>query len=140
MPRLSRWFVRASLVYFVAGFTLGAVMLTGKAVTWPQMSRWLMAPHIEFLLIGWTVQLTMGVAFWILPRFEGGKSRGMVGAAWLAFALLNLGVLLTASEPFVHGAGFTRLSGRAAEAGAVVAFCLHAWPRIRAASTHKGER
>jgi hypothetical protein len=64
----------------------------------------------------------------------------MVGAAWLAFALLNLGVLLTASEPLFHGAGFTRLSGRAAEAGAVVAFCLHSWPRIKAASTPKGER
>ena len=140
MPRLSCWLVRASLVYLVAGFTLGAVMLTSKAVPWPQVSRWLMAPHIEFLLIGWTVQLTMGVAFWILPRFEGGRSRGTVGAAWLAFALLNLGVLLTASEPLVPGAGFTRLSGRAAEAGAVIAFCLHAWPRVRAASTHKGER
>jgi len=140
MPRLSRWFVRASLVYFVAGFTLGAVMLTLKAVTWPQAAGWLMTPHIEFLLIGWTVQLTMGVAFWILPRFDGGRSRGSAGAAWLAFALLNVGVILAASEPLFHGAGFTRLSGRAAEASAVAAFCLHAWPRIRAASAQKRER
>ena len=140
MPRLSCWFVRASLVYLVAGFTIGAVMLILKAVPWAQASGWLMTPHIEFLLIGWTVQLTMGVAFWILPRFEEGRSRGAVGAAWLAFALLNAGVILVASEPLFHGAGFTRLSGRAAEAGAVAAFCLHAWPRIRAASAQKRER
>lgn len=52
---------------------------------WPGSSP----PHVEFMLIGWTVQLTMGVAFWILPRFEGGVSRGAVGYAWFAFVLLN---------------------------------------------------
>ena len=49
-------------------------------------------------------------------------------------------LILVASEPLFHGAGFARLSGRAAEAGAVAAFCLHAWPRIRAASAQKRER
>ena len=33
MLRLSCWFIRASLAYLVAGFTLGALMLTLKAGT-----------------------------------------------------------------------------------------------------------
>ena len=93
MPRLSCWFIRASLAYLVTGFTLGALMLTLKAVVRYEGVGLLMTPHVEFLLIGWTVQLTMGVAFWILPRFEGGTSRGAVGYAWLAFVLLNAGVI-----------------------------------------------
>jgi len=68
-------------------------MLTLKAVVRYEGVGLLMTPHVEFLLIGWTVQLTMGVAFWILPRFEGGTSRGAVGYAWLAFVLLNAGVI-----------------------------------------------
>jgi len=134
VPRLSRWFIRASLAYLVAGFTLGALMLTLKAVVRYEGVGLLMTPHVEFLLIGWTVQLTMGVAFWILPRFEGGTSRGAVGYAWLAFVLLNTGVILAGLGPVLGDAGFIRLSGRAAEAGAAIAFGLHAWRRIRRTS------
>ena len=94
----------------------------------------MMTPHVEFLLIGWTVQLTMGVAFWILPRFEGGTSRGAAGYAWLAFVLLNAGVILAGLGPVLGDAGFIRRSGRAAEAGAAFAFGLHAWRRIRRTS------
>ena len=64
MPRLSCCFIRASLAYLVAGFTLGALMLTLKAVVrYEGVGLLMMTPHVEFLLIGWTVQLTMGVAF-----------------------------------------------------------------------------
>ena len=134
MPRLSRWFIHASLAYLVAGFSLGGVMLTLKALArYDGMGR-LMAPHVEFLLIGWTGQLTLGVAFWILPRFEGGASRGVVRYAWLAFVLLNVGVMLAALAPIFGDAGFMRLSGRFAEAGAAAAFALQAWRRIRGAS------
>ena len=45
---------------------------------------WTLLPsHIEFLLIGWTVQLALGVAFWILPRWQ--TQRGDVRPAWAAF-------------------------------------------------------
>ena len=134
MPRLSCWFIRASLAYLVAGFTLGALMLTLKAVVRYDGMGLLRTPHVEFLLIGWTVQVTMGVAFWILPRFEGGTSRRAVGYAWLAFVLLNAGVILAGLGPVLGDAGFIRLAGQVAEAGAAVAFALHAWRRIRRAS------
>jgi uncharacterized membrane protein YidH (DUF202 family) len=63
MPVLSRWFIRASLAYLVAGFSLGALMLAFKACARHGVMWRLFTPHVEFLLIGWTVQLTMGVAF-----------------------------------------------------------------------------
>src|SRR6059036_3318098 len=94
----------------------------------------LVAPHVELLLIGWTLQLTMGVAFWILPRGEGGASRGVVGYARLAFVLLNLGVIATAFGPIVGIPEEVRLLGRASEAAAATAFGLHAWRRVRRAS------
>jgi hypothetical protein len=47
-----------------------------------------------------------------------------VRLAWIAWALLNAGVLLGL-------AGVTTLLGRLAEAGAALAFAIHAWPRIK---------
>jgi heme/copper-type cytochrome/quinol oxidase subunit 1 len=54
---------------------------------------WRLLPvHIEFLLFGWIVQLVLGVASWIFPRFW--RSRGNQTPAWISFGLLNLGVWL----------------------------------------------
>jgi hypothetical protein len=85
--------------------------------------------HIEFLLFGWTVQLVMGVGFWIFPRFW--QSRGNEKAAWLAFGLLNAGVWLAGVGPTVGAPVLISVLGRLAEAGAAVAFAAHAWPRIK---------
>jgi hypothetical protein len=71
----------------------------------------------------------LGVAFWIFPRFW--RSRGDERAAWLAFALLNLGVWLAGGGIFLGAPGWVTLLGRLAEAGAAVAFAWHIWPRIK---------
>ena len=136
MPRLSCWFIRAALVYLVLGFTLGGLLLVEKGVSLhPALWRLLMA-HIDFLLFGWTVQLVMGVAFWILPRYrEGASPRGNEGAGWLAFVLLNGGVWLAGVGPLLAGRGglatVVPVLGRLAEAGAGVAFGVHAWSRVK---------
>ncbi len=134
MPRLSVWFVRASLVYLVAGFSLGAVMLSLKALARPGTMAALLPSHVDFLLVGWTVQLVMGVAFWILPRFEGGVSRGAVGWAWLAFVLINAGAVLAGVGGLTRAGDVARFAGRAAEAAAALAFGLHAWRRVKRVS------
>lgn len=129
MPRLSCWFVRAALLYLAIGFSLGALLLAHKGLGWsPLWWRWLPA-HIEFLMIGWTGQLILGVAFWILPRFGGSRRRE--GAAWLAFGLINLGVLLAGWGPVLAAPTWVVLAGRLAELAAMAAFAFHAWPRIK---------
>lgn len=128
MPRLSAWFIRAALIYLALGFTFGALLLWNKGVPLHPLTWRLLPVHMEFLLVGWTVQLALGVAFWILPRWQG--ERGDVRPAWAAFVLINAGVLLVAGAPFAGVAGMT-LAGRACEAAAAAAFALHAWPRVK---------
>ena len=61
--------VRAALLHLGMGFTFGALMLFDKAVSfYPEVWR-LWSIHVEVTLVGWIVQLAMGVAFWIMPRF-----------------------------------------------------------------------
>ena len=131
MPRLSVWFVRAASLYLALGFTLGALMLADKGVPFAPWLVRLLPAHVEFVLFGWTVQLAMGVAFWILPRFEGGASRGRVWLAWLALGLLNAGVWLAGAGAVLDWPPALLLLGRVCEAAAAAAFALHAWPRIK---------
>ncbi len=129
MPRLSCWFVRASLLYLAVGVTFGGLLLAHKGIPLHPFLWRLLPLHIEFLLFGWLVQLAMGVAFWIFPRFW--RSRGNERPAWVAFGLLNAGVLLAGISPLLAWPAWFILIGRLAEAGAAVAFAIHAWPRVK---------
>lgn len=127
MPRLSAWAVRASLIYLLSGFTIGALTLSHKGVPyWAGVWR-LLPAHIEFLIAGWMIQLAFGVAFWILPRFPGG-SRGDERPAWAALILLNLGILFAAASGY---AAWALLPARLLESAAALLFILHAWKRVK---------
>ena len=128
MPRPSVWFVRASLLYFLLGFTFGALILAQKGISYSPAVWNLFPIHMEFLLIGWFAQLAMGVAFWILPRFSSGPPRGNVSLIWISFVLINLGVLSSVLSLWFPVA---LLIGRAAEAIAGILFAIGLWRRVK---------
>ncbi len=128
MPRLSVWFVRLSLIYFLLGFTFGALILAQKGISYYPPVWNLFPIHMEFLLIGWFAQLAMGVAFWILPRFSAGPARGNVKWIWISFVLINLGILFSALQLWLPTA---MLIGRAAEATAGIVFAIGLWRRVK---------
>jgi hypothetical protein len=125
MTRVSAWFVRVSLCHLIGGFAIGALMLANKGLVfavWPWSLR---GAHIEMLIMGWVVQMVMGVAIWIFPRFGmRGTSSGGGVTAWLAFGFLNSGVLLVCAG----GPGLA--SGRLLEIGAAASFAVHLWRRV----------
>ena len=131
MTRLSVWTVRTALLYLGMGFLIGALMLTQKGLPFdPAMLR-MLPLHIEFVLIGWTLQLAMGVAFWILPRFSREPRYGNQIFGWLAFALLNIGVLCAGLGQWLGTFSIVFLAGRLIELSASLFFVLHAWPRVK---------
>lgn len=128
MPRLSVWFVRASLIYFLLGFTFGALILAEKGISYYPLV-WILFPiHIEFLFVGWFAQLAMGVAFWILPRFSTGQPRGNENLVQLSFVLINMGIILTVLNFWLPPA---TLIGRAVEASAGILFAIGLWRRVK---------
>jgi hypothetical protein len=130
MPRLSVWMIRAALTHLGIGFLFGGLMLANKGVPFePRLWR-LLPVHIDLLLIGWLLQLAMGVAFWIAPRFS---DRPRYGRAWLvgaAFILLNSGVLLSAGGDWSGTPGAT-LVGWGCILTAGLCFVIHLVPRIK---------
>lgn len=140
MPRLSRWFILVSLCHLVAGFTLGGLLLVQKVVLLHPILWQLMSAHGELLLIGWVLQLIMGVAYWILPRYPRPPARGNVAVAGLAFVLLNAGVLLSAFAVALAAPAYVGMTGRGGVALAAVAFAFNAWPRVKATELTARER
>jgi hypothetical protein len=135
MPTLSRYFIRSALVYLGIGFTLGGLILSAKAGATDPRVWSLLAVHIAFLVNGWLVQLSLGVAYWILPRIHLGD-RGRRGWAWASFVMLQTGLVLAG----ISGAGLwfpplTQLFAPAfcLQAIGIGLFAVHAWPRIRPA-------
>ena len=132
MPRLSVWLVRSALCYLAIGIFAGAVLLMSRGVFLGAWVGRLLPIHIEFLLIGWTLQLALGVAFWILPRFRAGSERGRERLVWVSYVLLNTGVLAVAIGQAFGLPPVIPLLGHTAEALAAAVFALHAWSRVKA--------
>lgn len=100
MPALSRWCVRCALIYLVVGMGVGSWLLIEQAnghapgTTWPVL-------HAHLLLVGFLLLLIMGVAHWMFPRVHG--TRVGRGGGWVAFALVNAGLILRVlAEPRVN--------------------------------------
>jgi cbb3-type cytochrome oxidase subunit 1 len=125
VPRVSAWFVRAALCHLVLGFAVGAALLAHKGGALG-FDPWPVRPvHIELLIVGWMIQLVMGVAVWIFPRFVLRRApRRSATTAWLAFALLNMGVLLASLG------GSWLAAGRLSEIAAAASFAVHLWGRV----------
>lgn len=123
--------MRAALVFLAAGITAGALLLAGRGVGVAARLVWLLPIHVEFLLMGWTVQLVLGIAYWILPAAPTGAERGHPAITWAAFGCFNAGVLLAALAGAIGTSRFLLLTGRSLEAVAAAGFLIQAWPRIR---------
>ena len=97
MPVPSVWMLRAALLHLALGSLLGAWLLGAKAGALPPPPAFTFNGHGALLLLGWLAQLTLGVAYWILPRLPAEPVRGPAWIPWLTLALFNGGTLLAAT-------------------------------------------
>jgi hypothetical protein len=140
MPPIARTFVKAAFLCFLATVFLGALMMLDR---WLSFGHWLKVVYLSqlhLLLVGWITQLSIGVAYWIFPRFlkeQDPRPRGSDTLAWAVLVCLNAGLLLRFlfepfylldAEPWL--AGLMALSG-VLQALAVVGFVWLVWGRIR---------
>lgn len=130
MPTPSRWLIRLSFVYLFLGILMGALMLIHKAY-FLHSAIWMLLPiHIEVTIFGWIIQLTLGTAYWILPRFLEGSPRGDSKLAYAMIASLNLGIIFVIADSLLSFALSLDLVGRIFELIAVGLFVTLHWNRI----------
>jgi hypothetical protein len=137
MPRLTRYFIKTALIYLVASLFIGALVLARAAFDLPAELAALTPVYFHLFMVGWVTQLIFGMLFWMLPRHSKERPRGDERLAWVAYVLINLGLLLRAvDEPLVAlqpawGAGWLLAASAVVQLIGGWAFIGNAWPRVR---------
>lgn len=130
MPTVSRWMIKAALIYFGIGITAGAYMLLNKGWSMDP-GAWLLLPyHIEIMVFGWILQFVMGVVYWMMPRFVEGPPRGPGWQSWLMAGMLNAGIVLNLINYALGAIPLITLFGRLFEVGSIGLFIFIHWDRI----------
>jgi cbb3-type cytochrome oxidase subunit 1 len=121
-------FLRASLVWLVAGVTLGVAMAASPALVVYRTA------HLHLLLLGFVAGMIFGVGYHVFPRFAGRPLRhpALVPVHWW---LANGGVAAMASGFALRAAGVAwgpallTAGGTAAALGAYL-FAWNVWRTI----------
>jgi hypothetical protein len=102
MPKLSRYFIKFGLLYFVGGLLIGTIMLAQPVFNLPPEISVLRPVYLHWLTIGWLTQLIMGVAYWMFPKYSREQPRGKEYLGWATIILLNSGLILRSiGEPAI---------------------------------------
>ena len=106
------------------------ILLINKALNFEPVI-WIFLPvHIEFMIFGWIIQFTLGVAHWMLPRFLVGEPRGQTFLAYLMVFVLNLGIWLFILAELRDVSNTLRLIARSLELVGVLLFASLHWKRV----------
>lgn len=130
MPTLSVWMLRLSLVYLLITALSGSVLLIHKSIPL-HAAVWSLLPiHFEIAIWGWLVQFVMGTAYWMFPRYLTGTKRGNEIYIVISVILLNAGILLLVSAPFISPEGAIKAISRFVIIVSVALFSASLWNRV----------
>ena len=132
MSRITVWFIRCAVIYFIAAMVIGIVM-TVKGGVYP-----LKPIHTHLNLLGWISMMVYGVGYHILPRFSGVPlwcDKLAIAHIWTAnIGLLGMVAGWALKESFGNGIlhGFAMLEGLS-----IIFFAINMLKTIRAVEPPK---
>lgn len=133
MPTLTRWFLKAALLYLL--FALVAGILLALPLRNPLTGFF--PAYFHMLTFGWLTQLIFGVAFWMFPKFNLAKPRGHEWLGWATFISFNVGLVLRIIAEPINAATPSALTGWTLVASALlqwlagVGFAINTWTRVK---------
>jgi len=146
MPTLTRYFIKSGLIFFGLAILTALLLALQEAFALFPASVKLMPVFWHFLVFGWVTQIIMGVSVWMFPRKTRKASRGDETLAWVAFILLNIGLVLRAvAEPWAGNPMDTWLNGTLAASAVLqwaagMSYIIVIWPRVRGRRKRKRKR
>jgi hypothetical protein len=130
MPTITRYFIKAAMIYFVVGMAMGFVITAQSLLNLPISILILNPTYLHMLVVGWITQLIFGVAYWMFPKYSKEKPRGNERLGWAIFVLLNGGLFLRViAEPLTIG--WLLPIAAVTEWVAVLLFIIAVWPRVK---------
>ena len=137
MPPLTRYFIKTALIYLVAALLIGVLLLARSAIDLPVEIAALSPVYFHLLMVGWVTQLIFGMLFWLLPKYSKERPRGNERLVWVAYILVNVGLVLRIiGEPIVSikpewGFGWMLMLSALLQLIGGWAFISNAWSRVK---------
>ncbi len=137
MPLLSRMFIKAGLIYFAIGLLVGVLYLGQPLFHLPAVLALLYPVYIHLLMVGWVMQLIIGVVIWMFPKYSKEHPRGSDRLGWIVFWLLNIGLILRIfGEPLITlkpewNLGWTLAASAILQLLAGWGFVINTWGRVK---------
>lgn len=129
MSKITVWFIRFAIIYFLLAILLGLHMsVAGPVYPW-------MPIHTHFNLLGWMSMMIYGVGYHILPRFSG-KPLFSDALATAQLWLSNIGLIGMAAGWWVRnesGSSTVLVVFALVEALSIVFFAVNMLKTIKAA-------
>lgn len=127
------------MVCFVLAILVALADPLGQVLAFGSLYRLSLMPVFWHLLaVGWITQIIIGVSIWMFPRYSKEKKRGPITIGWIAFGLLNLGLLIRiVMEPWqapteLDGLRQAGLVGSSVMQWlAAVGYVAIIWPRVK---------
>ncbi|MEX0648841.1 MAG: hypothetical protein WEA56_12605 [Balneolaceae bacterium] len=142
MTKISRWFIKMGMVYFLLGMFLSFV----SELPFLRTGSLLLPVYWHMLVMGWITQVIIGVSIWMFPRKRHDQSKKESRLAWFCFWTLNTGLVLRfLSEPFLplfQGdlvITITVIFSSALQVLAVIFYVAEIWPRVQPKKKRKRE-
>ena len=137
MPQLTRWFIKAGLIYFVVASAMGGLVLAREVVALPAWLALLRPVYLHLLMVGWVSQLIFGVVYWMFPKLSRERPRGSQTLGWIVFVSLNVGLLLrVVAEPLATlrpdlSIGWALVLSAVLQLVAGLGFIANTWGRVK---------
>jgi hypothetical protein len=129
-------FIRAALIWFALGLVWAAAIMLIKVADRAELRHAFITAHTHMLLVGFFLNIVMGVAFWMFPR--PADKRLNEPLAVVAYMLLNVGLALRVGSEWAQeeyqGQVYGVILGTAGVLQALggLLFLGVIWPRVRA--------
>ncbi len=131
----ARVFIRTALIYLLAAFLLGGLILVNQGLNLNSRIWALLPVFYHLLTVGWITQLICGVALWMFPVYTKEQPRGDERLGWIAYATLNVGLVLRVIfEPvwaWSGNMGWMLAVSAVLQLLAIVLFVVAIWPRVK---------
>jgi len=96
MPTLTRVFIKTGLVYFLMAMVVGVALAAPTVIHLPQGFAALRPVYFHLFMVGWVLQLIIGIAYWMFPKLSKQEPRGSTALGWLVYGCLNVGLMFRA--------------------------------------------
>lgn len=145
MPRLTRWYLKTSLIHLAAALIIGLLLAAGPTGIL-DVPAGIGPLYFHLFMVGWVAQLIFGIVYWLFPKHSAELPHGRSWLGWATYGLLNGGLLLRVVGEPANAARPGEIWGWFLAVSAVLqwlaglAFIINTWPRVHGGPRRKQKK